>query len=100
MANVGHAMQALDDILRLPWVLTHDDLSSMNLLLDTATGSLQGVVDWTDAAIWPFGIALWGLERLLGYGGPNGWTWLDDEPSSHREVFSNDSTKSATSTCR
>lgn len=60
----------------------------MNLLLDPTTGNLRGVIDWADAAIWPFGIALWGLESVLGYGGPDGWTWLDDEPRSYRRMFS------------
>ncbi|KAH0333138.1 hypothetical protein KCU81_g9958, partial [Aureobasidium melanogenum] len=65
LAHVTHARQALYDILQLPWVLTHDDLSSMNLLLDAGTGNLRGVVDWADAAVRPFGIALWGLESVL-----------------------------------
>jgi hypothetical protein len=60
----------------------------MNLLLDPTTGHLRGVIDWADAAIWPFGIALWGLESVLGYSGPDGWTWLDDESRSCRRVFS------------
>jgi hypothetical protein len=87
LTHVKQADEALDEILQLPWVLTHEDLSSMNLLLDPTTGNLRGVVDWADAAIWPFGIALWGLESVLGYGGPDGWTWLDDEPRSHRRMF-------------
>ncbi|KAG9694712.1 hypothetical protein KCU95_g5542, partial [Aureobasidium melanogenum] len=86
LAHVTDARQALDNILRLPWVLTHDDLSSMNLLLDAATGNLRGVVDWADAAVRPFGIALWGLESVLGYSGPNGWTWLDDESCSFEKA--------------
>lgn len=74
--------------MKLPWVLTHDDLSSMNLLIDAATGHLQGVVDWADAAIWPFGVALWGVESILGYSGLDGWVWLDDEAHSNRASFS------------
>jgi hypothetical protein len=46
------------------------------------------MVDWADAGIWPFGIALWGLESVLGYSGPDGWTWLDDESCSCRQAFS------------
>lgn len=86
--HVSQSRAALDEIFELPWVLTHDDLSSMNLILDASTGHLQGVVDWADAEIWPFGIALWGVESILGYDGPNGWTWLDDEVESYRALFS------------
>jgi hypothetical protein len=88
LTHVRHASQALDEIFQLPWVLTHEDLSSMNLLLDPDTGNLRGVVDWADAAIWPFGIALWGLESILGYDSLDGWTWLDDKFCSCRKVFS------------
>jgi hypothetical protein len=88
LTHVRHASQALDEIFQLPWVLSHEDLSSMNLLLDRTTGHLRGVIDWADAAVWPFGIALWGLESVLGYGGPDGWIWLDDESRSCRTVFS------------
>lgn len=88
LTHVTDARQALDNILQLPWVLTHDDLSSMNLLLDAGTGNLRGVVDWADAAVRPFGIALWGLESVLGYCDPDGWTWLDDESCSYRKLFS------------
>lgn len=49
--HVSQSRAALDDIVKLPWVMTHDDLSSMNLLVDASTGHLQGVVDWADAAI-------------------------------------------------
>lgn len=59
----------------------------MNLLLDPVTRNLRGVVDWADAAIWPFGGPLWGLKSVLGYGGPEGWKWLDDEPRSCRRNF-------------
>lgn len=82
------SIAALDDIAELPWVLTHDDLSNMNLLVDATTGHLQGVIDWADAAVWPFGVALWGVESILGYACPDGWIWLDDEAQSARILFS------------
>ena len=28
------------------------------------------------------------MESILGYGGPNGWTWLDDAARSFRSLFS------------
>ncbi|GIZ48181.1 hypothetical protein CKM354_001125400 [Cercospora kikuchii] len=86
--HISESRAALDDIFELPWVLTHDDLSSMNLLMEAATGHLKGIVDWADAAIWPFGVALWGVESILGYDSPDGWTWLDDEAQTCRASFS------------
>ncbi|KAF2764577.1 hypothetical protein EJ03DRAFT_281803, partial [Teratosphaeria nubilosa] len=86
--HVSQSRAALDDIFELPWVLAHDDLSSMKLLLDATTGHLQGVIDWADAAIWPFGTALWGVESILGYEGPDGWTRLDDGAQTLRALFS------------
>jgi DNA excision repair protein ERCC-4 len=82
--HVDRTVKALPDILQLPWVLTHADLSSSNLLFDQDTGHLTGVIDWADAALWPFGRSLWGLESVLGYGNDNGWHWLVDDQSSRR----------------
>jgi DNA excision repair protein ERCC-4 len=82
--TIGQVRAALDEIFQLSWVLTHDDLSGMNLLLDASTGHLNGVIDWADAAIRPFGFGLWGMESILGYDGPKGWTWLDDKARSCR----------------
>lgn len=87
-AHIARSIAELDDIMGLPWVLTHDDLSGMNLLVNATTGRLQGVVDWADAALWPFGMSLWGVESILGYDAPTGWIWLDDEAQSCRSLFS------------
>ena len=78
----------LDGIMRsLPWVLTHDDLSDMNILVKSDTGHLTGVVDWADADVQPFGVALWGLESVLGRSGPQGWFWLSNDLPHHRQLF-------------
>ena len=54
----------------------------MNILVDPDTGHITGVVDWADATIEPFGMALWGLESVLGCSGPNGWSYFDSDPSN------------------
>lgn len=77
----------LDVIMRLPWVLTHDDLSDINILVDSDTGHLTSVVDWADTVIWPFGVALWGLESVLGRIGPGDWMWFSDELPWQRQLF-------------
>ena len=63
---VKRTFQIIDEIsYQVPWVLTHSDLSNTNILVDSDSGHLTGVVDWADARIEPFGIALWGLESML-----------------------------------
>ena len=65
----------------VPWVLTHQDLSNMNILVDPDSGHITGVVDWADATIEPFGMALWGLESVLGCSGADGWSYFGSDPS-------------------
>ncbi|KAG8421370.1 hypothetical protein J3459_007468 [Metarhizium acridum] len=72
---------------QVPWVLTHQDLSNTNILVGPDSGHLTGVVDWADAAIEPFGIALWGLESILGCSGPGGWSYFLDDSSHSRTLF-------------
>ncbi|KAE8446278.1 hypothetical protein EG329_012364 [Mollisiaceae sp. DMI_Dod_QoI] len=50
----------------IPWTITHGDLCDTNLLVDSLTGTLTGVPDWAEAEVLPFGLALWGLQTLLG----------------------------------
>jgi DNA excision repair protein ERCC-4 len=59
----------------------------MNILVDPDTGHLTGIVDWADAAIEPFGMALWGLEAVLGCSGPGGWAYFEDDTSHSRLLF-------------
>lgn len=59
----------------------------MNILVDPDSGHLTGVVDWADATIEPFGIALWGLESALGCSGPGGWSYFWHDSSHSRRLF-------------
>lgn len=79
--NMGQMINAV------PWVLTHQDLSDMNILVDPDSGHITGVVDWADATVEPFGMALWGLESVLGYSGPDGWSYFGSDPSRSRALF-------------
>lgn len=84
----ARTLTSLDNTMRsLPWVLTHDDLSDMNLLVESKTGRLTGVVDWADVIILPFGVALWGLESVLGRSGSGGWSWPTKKLPHHRQLF-------------
>ncbi|KAI4596983.1 hypothetical protein KJ359_004893 [Pestalotiopsis sp. 9143b] len=54
------------DLEQLPWALTHGDLIPSNILVDSETGSIVGLLDWAEAEWLPFGVGLYGLEELLG----------------------------------
>lgn len=73
-----HVLQHLPSIDSLPWVLTHGDLVSSNIMLDPSTGRLTGLVDWAEAEVLPFGTCLYGLEELLGEMTPQGFVYLED----------------------
>ncbi|KAK4038782.1 hypothetical protein C8A01DRAFT_37270 [Parachaetomium inaequale] len=70
----------------LPLALTHGDLCEMNLLVDPATGRLTGVLDWAEARVLPFGLALYGLENALGWMDGGGWHYFEQAPAL-REGF-------------
>lgn len=59
----------------------------MNILVDPDSGRLTGIVDWADASIEPFGIALWGFESVLGCSGPKGWSYFERDSSHSRSLF-------------
>lgn len=60
-----------------PLTLTHSDLCEMNIIVDPETGHIKGIIDWIDAKIQPFGLALWGLQNVLGYMNEEGWHYFD-----------------------
>lgn len=75
-ANVALVRAGLPQLLttpNYPLVLAHGDLGDLNILVDPATGHLGGVTDWAEAGVAPFGTALYGLERILGYSNATGW---------------------------
>ncbi len=51
----------------LPVVLTHGDMLPSNILVDSGSWKLTGLVDWAEAEYLPFGISLYGMDHLLGY---------------------------------
>lgn len=56
-----------------PQVLTHGDLSRTNILVDEDTYEITGIVDWSLAAILPFGMDLDCLFLTTGYMDLEGW---------------------------
>ena len=59
-------------------MLSHGDLSELNILINPDTGSLTGIVDWAEAEVLPFGLSLWGLENCLGFMDSRGWHYFDN----------------------
>ncbi|RYP76265.1 hypothetical protein DL771_001884 [Monosporascus sp. 5C6A] len=49
-----------------PQVVSHGDLSDLNMLLGETTLSINGIIDWSLAHIWPFDIELSMLLRTFG----------------------------------
>jgi Phosphotransferase enzyme family len=75
---VTEVQDALPQLLTgdYPVVVTHSDLNEMNILVDTNSGGITGVVDWTGASIQPFGFTLYALKNALGSMGRYGWEWF------------------------
>ena len=60
-----------------PLTLTHNDLSEMSILVDPKIGHIKGIIDRIEAKIQPFGLALWGVQNVLGYMNGEGWHYFD-----------------------
>ena len=58
---------------KYPQVLTHGDLSRTNILVDENTFEITGIVDWSLAAVLPFGMELDCLFLMMGYMNLSGW---------------------------
>lgn len=56
-----------------PQVLTHGDFSKTNVLVNPDTYEITGIVDWSLAAVQPFGIELDCLFLMTGYMDLSGW---------------------------
>jgi len=64
------AQRAIDGIGALdllPVVLNHGDVNPSNMMVDSDSGALNGLVDWAEAEYLPFGICLYGVEYLFGF---------------------------------
>jgi hypothetical protein len=71
-----------------PLVVTHGDLSQMNMLANPETGEITGIIDWAEAGILPFGFALYVLDNILGYLTPSGWVFHDTAEHLQHEFWS------------
>ncbi|KAK0765167.1 hypothetical protein N5P37_002645 [Trichoderma harzianum] len=65
-AIIEHCIRSMDDVLSLPMVLLHQDLSTCNIMVDETSCHLVGVIDWAEAEICPFGLNLDTLQAFAG----------------------------------
>ncbi|KAL9125885.1 MAG: hypothetical protein Q9217_004972 [Psora testacea] len=64
---------------RLPFVLSHADFSSCNIMVHQFSGRLTGIIDWAEATICPFGQNLYTLQDFSGtLQRENGWRQYED----------------------
>ncbi|KAL7819781.1 hypothetical protein V8C26DRAFT_28026 [Trichoderma gracile] len=64
--HVSEAQTHFHSIQSSDWCLTHGDLLPANILVNPKTGRLTGLIDWAEAEWLPFGMALYGIEEVLG----------------------------------
>jgi len=66
LPSVQSCIDHLRDIMSLPMVLSHSDLSSSNIMVDETTCHLNSVLDWAEAEVCPFGLNLQCIEGVTG----------------------------------
>ncbi|EHK41126.1 hypothetical protein TRIATDRAFT_321380 [Trichoderma atroviride IMI 206040] len=87
LAHVSEAQAQLDWVEASSWGLTHGDLLPGNMMVDAETGHLTGLIDWAEAEWLPFGMALYGVEEVLGEDRPcseGGFRYFDDHEELRR----------------
>ncbi|KAH9890326.1 hypothetical protein F4778DRAFT_773218 [Xylariomycetidae sp. FL2044] len=79
-------LKELDDKLNelyespYPQVLTHGDLSMVNILIDPDTHAITGLVDWSRASVAPFGLELRAFRMSCGIMNRLGWNDFQCRP--------------------
>ncbi|KAI0554913.1 hypothetical protein F4679DRAFT_525430 [Xylaria curta] len=77
----------ISEIEALPYVLTHGDFLPSNIMVNSYSGKLTGLLDWAEAEWLPFGIGLYGLEELLGEDNLDGQFVYYPEARRLRQMF-------------
>lgn len=89
LTHVSKAQAQLDIVEASSWCLTHGDLLPGNMMVDAKTGHLTGLIDWAEVEWLPFGMALYGVEEVLGEDMPSaagGFEYYDDHEEL-RQLF-------------
>lgn len=89
LTHVSEAQAQLDMVEASSWCLTHGDLLPGNMMVDAETGHLTGLIDWAETEWLPFGMALYGVEEVLGEDMPcaNGGFKYCNDHEELRQLF-------------
>jgi hypothetical protein len=72
-ACISKLLPQLRDLAALPIILTHQDLSPFNYLVDVSTGRVKAVLDWESALDLPVGSNFYFMDSLFGFMTRTGW---------------------------
>ncbi|KAB8748955.1 hypothetical protein FH972_026506 [Carpinus fangiana] len=82
---IEQCIRDLPRIFLLPMVLTHQDMNVSNIIVDEASGKLNGIVDWAEANVCPFGYNLRMLRDFTGaFWLKVGWKLYADHDELHK----------------
>ncbi|KAK6507263.1 hypothetical protein TWF481_005711 [Arthrobotrys musiformis] len=70
-----------------PIVLNHAGLTDTNIHIDTETGRITGIIDWSDSSSGPFGISIWGVDIVLAIPSGDKWHWHPDHVALRRQFW-------------
>lgn len=89
---VRSILERLEEIVALPWVLTHGDIVPANVMVQPTpdcSGAVvvTGLLDWAEAEYLPFGVGLYGLECLLGETDDDGFSAYYPDEEELRGIF-------------
>ncbi|KAJ5731662.1 uncharacterized protein N7483_006170 [Penicillium malachiteum] len=77
---IRNLQRNVDLLDTLPMVLTHNDFSQVNILVNDV-GNVTGVLDFDEAGIEAFGMCTWGLyESFFGSMEDSRWSFYDEMP--------------------
>lgn len=79
---IQQTIGSIPAIVNLPMVLLHKDFGSCNIMVDSASCHLVGVIDWAEAQVGPFGLNLYSLQSFMSkLHLRNGWIRYKDYDS-------------------
>lgn len=86
---IEQTIDSLPPILDLlPMVLLHKDFGSCNIIVDSKSCHLVGVIDWAEAQVGPFGLNLYSLQGFMAkLHLKNGWIRYHDYDSLHKTFW-------------
>ncbi|KAF2460064.1 hypothetical protein BDY21DRAFT_384471 [Lineolata rhizophorae] len=62
---IKKSLDSMLAIYSLPMVVLHKDFGTCNIMVDSASCHLVGVIDWAEAEIGPFGLNMHSLQPLM-----------------------------------